>query len=146
MRRTERALIWPLILGSSSAATAHHSFRCRLTRAVEPRRTASKEKHRADVGPYVRADYTSVLLAPSIRSVRYNLFTHPPRELFELYGLLGFLSALANVHRSLLRLPIADDKKIRHLLPGILPDLLLHAHRGVVDFDPKTLRLQLLLD
>ncbi|CAA9447008.1 MAG: hypothetical protein AVDCRST_MAG37-1929 [uncultured Rubrobacteraceae bacterium] len=36
IRRTERALIWPLILGSSSVATVHHSFQYRLYGAAKP--------------------------------------------------------------------------------------------------------------
>src|ERR671932_1681524 len=52
MRRTERVLIWSFILGSSSAATVHHSFQNRTCGAIEPLKRVC-QKHRADADPYV---------------------------------------------------------------------------------------------
>src|SRR5215210_3512010 len=130
MRRTERALIWPLILVSSSAATLHHSFQYGLCGAVEPRTTASQTKHRKRTRTPTHAIYYTPTPLPSSRLVtRRDLRAHAPRELFDPHGLLCLLAALADVHRPLPLLCIPDDEEVRHLLPGVLPDLLLHAVR-----------------
>src|SRR5919112_1706971 len=89
---------------------------------------------------------TAAALRSSMRITCRNLRPHAPRELFYLYGFLGLLPTLAYVHRPFHLLGVPHDEEVWHLLPGVLPDLLLHAHRRVVHLDPQTLRLEPLPD
>src|ERR687890_152725 len=84
---------------------------------------------------------TTATLPLSVRITRRNLRPHAPCELFYLYGLLSLLTALADVYCPFHLLGVPNDKQVWHLLSGVFPDLLLHAHRRIVDLNPQPLRL-----
>src|SRR3712207_6934697 len=68
------------------------------------------------------------------------MIRRPPRSTLFPYTTLfrSLLAPRADVDRSLPRLRVPDDEQVRHFLPGVLPDLLLHAVRGVVHLDPRS--------
>src|SRR5919202_3601647 len=76
IRRTERALIWPLILVSSSAATLNHSFRYGLCGTVEPPNVASRKKHQTDTAPTHVTHYTPASTPSSRLTVLRHLLLH----------------------------------------------------------------------
>src|SRR5918993_507989 len=141
IKRTERALICPLILGSSSVATLHHSFRFRYPGAVEPPTLVSETSsdHRPQTTPLI------VPLPLSVRNTRRDLGPHPGGELPDLQGLLRLLASRAHVDRPRLGLPVPDYEQIRHLLAGVFADLFLHAVGRVVHLDAEPLAREPLL-
>src|SRR5918997_2705247 len=69
-------------------------------------------------------------------SSRTHLLRDGAHEGVDGYLLLPLLSPAAHVDRPGLGLAIPDDQEVGDLLPGVLPDLLLHAVLRVVDLDP----------
>src|ERR671916_3132465 len=76
-------------------------------------------------------------------SSRTHLLRDGAHEGVDGYLLLLLLSPAAHVDRPGLGLVVPDDEEVGDLLPGVLPNLLLHAVLGVVDLDPDAAPLQL---
>src|ERR671916_2242034 len=137
IRRTSRARIWPLILGSSSVATVHHSSQKTLSGPVVcPRlkfaRASDGRGPQLLPGLYSQPGarvYTELL-------ARAHLSQDPAGEVFERCLLLLFLATPAHVDCPPFGLRVSDDEQVRNLLAGVLPDLLLHAVLRVIHLDP----------
>src|SRR5215204_3687133 len=93
----------------------------------------------------MRARFASERLPRIASSARANFLEQPLGEGSKVHLLLLFLAAAAHVDGALLGLPITDDEEVGDLLPGVLPDLLLHAVLRVVHLDPSIARRKLFL-
>src|ERR671916_1860176 len=106
IRRTSRARIWPLILGSSSVATVHHSSQKTRFRG---RSSVSNENllvRRTDADPQLPIRLYSAPAACVYTDLlaRAHLAEDPRRELLQRRFLLLLLAAAAHVDRPALGL------------------------------------------
>src|SRR5215210_7907772 len=147
INRTERARISPLILGSSSVATVHHSSQGQIFGAVCPPDMISLRR-RTDAAPPT----TRIIILRARRPCPYtdspargDLSQDPVGERLDRQHLMLLAPAPPNVYRLAYNLQIPDDKQVRDLLPGVVPDLLLHAVQRAVHLDPQALVGEILL-
>src|SRR5919199_3103614 len=142
INRTERARISPLILGSSSVATVHHSSQKQTFGAVCPTDLTLSPRRRTDADPNYR---TQLYSEPAARVhtdslARRGLSQDLIGERLERRRPLLLVAAPAHVDRALADFGVADDEKVGDLLAGVLPDLLLHAAGRAVHSNAQAAR------